>query len=113
VAGIVATLPLGTKRCGLSLFAPAPPATPHPRRSEAETFRNSRHRGLTTTVRWSVPAFLLQAIALGGAEFSQFPNNPIEVYNLPTISDDGDFQIATFSKLIDMSKELFASWGKI
>ena len=25
-----------------------------------ETFRNSRRRGLSTTVRWSVPAFLLQ-----------------------------------------------------
>ena len=39
--------------------APTPPAAPLPRRSRAEAFRYSRHRGLTTTVRWSVPAFLL------------------------------------------------------
>ena len=33
-----------------SLSAPAPPATPHPRRSEAGAFRNSRRRGLKTMV---------------------------------------------------------------
>ena len=62
VACLGPTAPLSSeqKAGGLKLVAPAPPATPHPRRSEAEAFRNSRRRGLTTTVRWSVPAFLLQ-----------------------------------------------------
>jgi phage I-like protein len=32
----------------------------HPRRSRAEAFWYSRRRGLMTTVRWSVPAFLLR-----------------------------------------------------
>jgi hypothetical protein len=58
--GSTAPLPSEQNAGGLRLFAPAPPATPHPRRSEAEAFRNSRRRGRTTTVRWSVPAFLLQ-----------------------------------------------------
>ena len=57
---LTAPLPLEQGAGGLSFFASAPPATPYPRRSEAEAFRNSRRRGLTTTVRWSVPAFLLQ-----------------------------------------------------
>jgi hypothetical protein len=58
--GSTAPLPSEEEAGGLKLFAPAPPATPHPRRSEVEAFRNSRRRGLTTTVRGSVPAFLLQ-----------------------------------------------------
>jgi hypothetical protein len=58
--GSTAPLPAEEEAGGLKLFAPAPPATPHPRRSEVEAFQNSRRRGLTTTVRWSVPAFLLQ-----------------------------------------------------
>jgi hypothetical protein len=58
--GSTAPLPSEQKASGLRLFAPTPPATPHPRRSEVEAFRNSHRRGLSTTVRWSVPAFLLQ-----------------------------------------------------
>jgi hypothetical protein len=58
--GSTTPLPPEQEAGGLRLFASAPPAPPHPRRSEVESFRNSRRRGLTTTVRWSVPAFLLQ-----------------------------------------------------
>ncbi len=43
--------------------APAPPATPHPRRSAVEAFRYSLRRGLSTTVRRSVPVFLLRTSA--------------------------------------------------
>ena len=58
--GSTVLLPSEQKADGLTLFASTPHAPPHPRRSEVEAFQNSRRRGLTTTVRWSVPAFLLQ-----------------------------------------------------
>jgi hypothetical protein len=58
--GSTAPLPWEYKAGGLRLFASTPHAPPHPRRSEVEAFRNSRRPGLTTTVRWSIPAFLLQ-----------------------------------------------------
>ena len=47
--GSTAPLPSERGAGGLRLFALSPSATPHPRRSEAEAFRNSRRRGLTTT----------------------------------------------------------------
>ena len=48
------------KAGGLRLFAPGTFRDNPFTRSEAETIWNSRRRALTITVRWSVPAFLLQ-----------------------------------------------------
>ena len=65
---------------GLGLFASAPPATPHPRRSEAEAFQNSRRHGLTTTVLWSVPAFLPASASVGPRSFGKVHSEPRQAH---------------------------------
>jgi hypothetical protein len=52
-------------------LAPAPPAAPLPRRSEAETFWNSFSCDHSIAVLQSVPAFLLQTPGGGPAAPAQ------------------------------------------
>jgi hypothetical protein len=55
---------------------PALPATPHPRRSESEAFRNSRRRGPTTRGGSVSPSFLLTSSSVGPRSSGKVRSEP-------------------------------------
>jgi hypothetical protein len=55
---------------------PALPATPHPRRSESEAFRNSRRRGPTTRGGSVSSSFLLTSASVGPRSFGKVRSEP-------------------------------------
>ena len=84
-----APVPSEQKAGGLRVFAPTPPATPHPRRSEVETFWNSFSRGLVITLLQSVPAFPLAETSLGprsSGKVRSEPRQAQESKNVPVVS---------------------------
>ena len=55
---------------------PTLPATPHPRRSESEAFRNSRRRGPTTRGGSVSSSFLLTSASVGPRSFGKVRSEP-------------------------------------